>query len=408
MSLSNTTKVMVRDLRVGMYVSRLDRDWLDTPFLLQGFHIEEYDDIETVAEYCEYVWVDESRSLKIDTNPEGTATRGPGASEEHYADTPVAEEHRRMFGTFRQARSLTKSMLDDIRLGGTINTEIARQTVNDCVQSVIRHPDALLWMSRMRNENEYTAEHCLNVCILAIAFGRSLGMQEQDLTNLGMCGLLHDVGKMKIPAEVLDKPDRLTREEMTIMMSHTIHGRNLLLSSPDIFSGTIDVAFSHHERIDGNGYPRRLAGANISRLARIIAIVDAYDAMTADRCYQTAKTSTEALKIIYNARGVHFDEQLALKFIQTIGLYPAGSVVELHSGEVGLVIETNRRIRHLPRVLVVTDNEKKPLSKERVIDLSLIENGQLSGEYLIKQVWKDNSFGVSLRNYREKGLVIRG
>ena len=406
--MSNTTKVLVRDLRVGMYISKLDRDWLETPFILQGFHIEEYDDIETVAQYCEYVWVDSSRQLKIKEPLEATASQGRADAGHLAPEVPVAEEHRRMFGTFRQARSLTRSMLDDIRLGGAINTEFARKTVNDCVQSVIRNPDALLWMARMRDENEYTAEHCLNVCILAIAFGRSLGMQNHELTNLGLCGLLHDVGKMKIPPEVLDKPDRLTRDEMNIMMSHTIHGRNLLLATPDLYSGTIDVAFSHHERIDGNGYPRRLAGANISRLARIIAIVDAYDAMTADRCYQTARTSTEALKVIYKARGIHFDEALALRFIQTVGLYPAGSVVELHSGEVGLVIETNQHARHLPRVMLVTDQAKQPRERERIVDLSLIEAGELGTEYLIRHVLKDNTYGVSLRNYREKGLLIRG
>lgn len=406
--MSNTTKVLVRDLRVGMYISKLDRDWLETPFILQGFHIEEYDDIETVAQYCDYVWVDQSRQLKLKDTVEATASQAHANADHLASEVPVADEHRRMFGTFRQARTLTRSMLDDIRLGGAINTEFARKTVNDCVQSVIRNPDALLWMARMRDENEYTAEHCLNVCILAIAFGRSLGMQNHELTNLGLCGLLHDVGKMKIPPEVLDKPDRLTRDEMSVMMSHTIHGRNLLLATPDLFGGTIDVAFSHHERMDGNGYPRRLAGANISRLARIIAIVDAYDAMTADRCYQTARTSTEALKVIYKARGIHFDEALALRFIQTVGLYPAGSVVELHSGEVGLVIESNQHARHLPRVLLVTDAGKQPRERERIVDLSLIEDGELGSEYLIKHVLKDNTYGVSLRNYREKGLVIRG
>ena len=405
--LSPTKKIHVGDLRVGMFVSKLDRDWLDTPFLLQGFHIEDEEDIDIVAEYCEFVWIDEAKTFKP-RNPFEAAPLPPArpSYRSHEYEVPVDEEHRRIFGTFRRARSITKTLLDDIRLGGTINTDSAKETVNECVQSVIRHPDALLWMSRMRDESEYTAEHCLNVCILAIAFGRQLGMSEEDLQNLGMCGLLHDVGKMKVPAAVVDKPARLTPKEMRMMMAHTVHGRNLLLSTPGIYTGAIDVAYSHHERMDGTGYPRGLPGENISRFSRIIAIVDAYDAMTADRCYQAAKTSTEALKIIYQERGKQFDEQLALKFLQTVGLYPAGSVVELYSGEVGIVIESNPRLRHLPKVMLLRDSEKQPLEKDVLIDLSLIEKGELSKQYLIKQVWKDKSFGISMRQYREQGLFL--
>jgi HD-GYP domain-containing protein (c-di-GMP phosphodiesterase class II) len=407
---SNTKKIHVSELRVGMFVSQLDRDWLETPFLLQGFHIEEEADIDVITEHCEYVYIDDDKSVKPKASEHssnvGTVRHVRVNPNIFEPQVPLEDEHRRILGTFRQARSLTKTLLDDIRLGGAINTDQARHTVNECVHSVIRHPDALLWMSKMRDENEYTAEHCLNVCILAIAFGRQLGMGEQELQNLGMCGLLHDVGKMKIPPEILDKPDRLTTKEMRIMMAHTVHGRNLLLSSSGIYTGAIDVALSHHERIDGQGYPRQLAGNSISRYSKIIAIVDAYDAMTADRCYQSARTSTEAIKIIYKDRGEHFDEQLALKFLQTVGLYPAGSIVELHSGEVGMVIEANPRFRHLPRIVMLRDRNKQPVSKEIMVDLSLIESGELSKDYLIKQVWKDKTFGITLKNYLERGLFI--
>lgn len=407
---SNTKKIHVSELRVGMFVSQLDRDWLETPFLLQGFQVEEEADIDVISEYCQHVYIDDEKSIKPKASEHssdvGTARHVRVNPDIFAPEVPLEDEHRRVIGTFRQARSLTKTLLDDIRLGGAINTDQARHTVNECVHSVIRHPDALLWMSKMRDENEYTAEHCLNVCILAIAFGRQLGMGEQELQNLGMCGLLHDVGKMKTPPEILNKPDTLTPKEMRIMMAHTVHGRNLLLSSSGIYTGAIDVALSHHERIDGKGYPRQLAGNSISRYSKIIAIVDAYDAMTADRCYQSARTSTEAIKIIYKERGQHFDEQLALKFLQTVGLYPAGSIVELYSGEVGMVIEANPRLRHLPRIVMLRDRNKQPVAKEMMIDLSLIEKGELSKDYLIKQVWKDKTFGITLKNYLERGLFM--
>lgn len=399
---SSLQKMYVSDLRVGMYVAKLDRDWLETPFILQGFVLESQEDVDIVAEYCSYVYVDTIYKAV----PLAAAQGRSKAPIQYRNTTKIDEEHRKIVGAFRQARSLTKSLLDDIRLGGAINTEHAKEMVSNCVQSVIRHPDALMWMAKIRSESEYTAEHCLNVCILAVAFGRVLGMPEEELHKLGMCGLLHDVGKMKVPADILNKPASLTIGEMRAMMAHTIHGRNLLLSTDGIYNGVIDVAYSHHERVDGKGYPRKLAGASISLFSKIIAIVDAYDAMTADRCYQSAKTSTEALKIIYQDRGTHFDERLALKFLQTVGLYPPGSIVELHSGQVAIVVETNHKLRHLPKVLLVRDQNKKPLEKEIFVDLSQVEEGELPDTFLIKQVWKDQSFGISLRKYMEQGLIL--
>lgn len=405
---SNIQKIHVADLRIGMFVCKLDRDWLDTPFIMQGFLIEEREDIDIVAEFCEYVYIDTSESRKHHRGPSssiGTASSARRAGYDYKTD--VVSEHRQMIKTFREARTVTSSMLENIRLGQAIDTSQAKATVDECVQSIIRHPDALLWMSRIREQQEYTAEHCLNVCILAIAFGRQLGFSEQDLHNIGMCGLLHDVGKMRVPKEIVEKPGPLTTKEYNMMKAHTVHGRNLLMSSSGVPGGAIDAAYSHHERIDGEGYPRKLKGAGISYYSKLISIVDAYDAMTADRCYDSAKTSTQALKIIYAERGKQFDEKLALEFIQTIGLYPAGSLVELYNGQAGIIIETNTRYRHLPRLILLTDESKQLLKKEKIVDLSLIEAGELPKQFLIKQVWKDGTFGIHLREYQKKGLMLK-
>jgi HD-GYP domain-containing protein (c-di-GMP phosphodiesterase class II) len=397
-----SVKIPVSELRIGMYVSKLDRDWLDTPFLIQGFFIESSQDVATVASFCEHVWVDAARKTKLaaeSSNPSDLFGR-------RYArDTSVFQEHQKSTGFFGQARNLTKSLLDDIQLGGGINTEAAKATVNECVQSVLRHPDALLWMTRLRQESEYTAEHCLNVCILAVAFGRHLGLSEEQLQQLGLCGLLHDVGKMRVPPEVLNKPGGLNPKEMRIMMAHTIHGRNLLMAAGNIYSGAIDVAYNHHERMDGQGYPRKLSGDAISLFSRIVSIVDAYDAMTANRCYQRARTSTEALKIIYQERGKQFDEKLALAFLETVGLYPPGSIVELYNGAVGVVLEASTQYRHLPLVMLVRSAGGDKLDKGQICNLSLIESGQLSKDHLIRKVHADGAFGISLRAFQEKNLL---
>lgn len=401
-----STKIPVSELRIGMFVSKLDRDWLETPFLVQGFLIQSPEDIDVVAEYANYVWVDKVQQdwvapeerLGVDSVPRPRIT--------YINKISAQEEHRQALGVYREARRLTRTLLEDLRLGGTINTSEAKATVKACVGSVIRNPDALLWMTKIRSQDEYTAEHCLNVCIFAIAFGRHLGMSEMELEKLGLCGLLHDVGKMRVPPEVLNKPGALTPKEFNQIKAHTVHGRNLLMSTPGIYDSVVDVAYSHHERLDGTGYPRKLPASGISRFARIIALVDAYDAMTADRCYSAAIPTTEALKIIYKSRGTHFDDALGLAFIKSIGLYPPGSVVELRNQLIGIVLETNARYRHLPKVILVPRGEQ-PLPQERVVNLADVEQGKLERDYLIKRVHKDGTYGISVRAYQEKGLMFK-
>lgn len=401
-----SVKIHISELKIGMFVSKLDREWLETPFLMQGFVVESLDDIDVVAEYAKFVWVDTRKTAAL-TPVEHTIPTAKSTPRVTYTNKVSAEEERSAAVTvYRQARRLTKTLLDDVRLGGVINTEQAKATVKDCVHSLLRNPDALLWMSRLRNEDEYTAEHCLNVCILAVAFGRHLGMSEPELEKLGLCGLLHDVGKMRVPQDILNKSEELTEKEFRMIKAHTVHGRNLLMSSPGIYHGVVDVAYSHHERIDGKGYPRKLNAAGISHFARIISIVDAYDAMTADRCYSRAIPSTEALKIIFYDRGTHFDERLALEFMKCVGLYPPGSLIELVNGSIAIVLETHHRYRHLPRVIIV-HHLNQPLEQERVINLADIERGKLDKSFLVRRALRDGSYGIYLRNYREKGLTFR-
>jgi len=400
-----TIKIHISELKIGMYVSKLDRAWEETPFLIQGFMIESLDDIDTVAEYSQHVWIDAVKEEWVPPEMRGSAGKPISKTKTYINKVDAKKEHEAAIGVYREARRLTKTLLDDARLGGVVNTQQAKETVKDCVSSILRNPDALLWMSRMRDEDNYTAEHCLNVCILAIAFGRHLGMSEGELERIGLCGLLHDVGKMRDPSDVLNKPGKLTEKEFNIIKAHSVHGRNLLMSSPGVPNIAVDVAYSHHEKIDGSGYPRKLKASGISDYARIIAIVDAYDAMTADRCYSRAIPSTEALKIIFKDRGTHFDERLALEYIKCVGLYPPGSIVELVNGLVGIVLETNYRYRHLPKIIVVRDLNK-PLDKERVVALDDIEQKKLDKSYLIRRALSDGSHGVYIREYREKGLVF--
>jgi putative nucleotidyltransferase with HDIG domain len=396
-------KIHISELKIGMFVSKLDRPWLETPFLMQGFIIESLSDIDTVAEYSQHVWIDAVQQVWIP--PEERVLLDPAQKKVNYINKVEAkDEHEQALNVYREARQLTRTLLDDIRLGGVINTEQAKATVKDCVDSILRNADALLWMSKIRSQDEYTAEHCLNVCILAIAFGRHLGMSEADLEKIGLCGLLHDVGKMRVPQEVLNKPSSLTDKEFNMIKAHTVHGRNLLMASPGIPNSTIDVAYSHHEKMDGSGYPRQLPASGISEFARIIALVDAYDAITADRCYSLGRPSTEALKIIFKDRGTHFDERLSLEFIKCIGLYPPGTLVELVNGLVCIVLETNKKFRHLPKVIAINQQDEL-LKKSLQIDLVELETGNLDKTFLIKKAHKDGAFGVCVKDHWGKGAI---
>ncbi len=403
-SSEKTVKIHISELKIGMFVSKLERPWLETPFLMQGFVVESLDDIDAIAEYSQHVWIDAVREEWVPPEERAVA-KGQSKKVSYINKVDTKVEHSAALQTYREARRITRTLLDDLRLGGVINSEQAKETVKDCVHSILRNADALLWMSKIRSQDEYTAEHCLNVCILAIAFGRHLGMSEADLEKLGMCGLLHDVGKMKVDPAVLNKPSSLTEKEFSIMKAHSIHGRNLLMASPGIPNSTIDVAYSHHEKMDGTGYPRGLKSSGISELAKMIAIVDAYDAMTADRCYSAGIPSTEALKIIFKDRGTHFDDRLALEFIKSVGLYPPGTLVELVNGLVAIVFETNSKFRHLPKIIVVKKQDK-PLAKNVLVDLADVEKQTLEKTFLIKRALKDGAFGVFIKDYKEQGLAL--
>jgi HD-GYP domain-containing protein (c-di-GMP phosphodiesterase class II) len=397
-------KIQASELQIGMFIAELDRDWLDTPFLMQGFTVESQEDINIVEQYCEYVWVSAVKETYVPPE-ERTVLEASKRKRRYINKVTASNEHIQAVGMVREARRITKNLMDEARLGSSINTEQAKSTVSDCVQSILRNPDALLWLSKIRDVDEYTAEHSLNVCILSIAFGRHIGFEEGELHKIGLCGLLHDVGKMKVPLDVINKPGRLTDKEFKMIKAHAVHGRNLLMTSSGGYQGVVDVAYSHHERIDGKGYPRGIKASGITDFSRIVSIVDAYDAMTAQRCYAEAMPSTEALREIYRCRGTQFDERIATQFVEMVGIYPPGSIVELVNGCLGIVLNTNYRNRHLPKVLIVRGQDKSE-SKEKIVNLAETVDGSLERDFHIKKVHVDGAWGVSLKAYKDKGLQL--
>jgi len=236
-------------------------------------------------------------------------------------------------------------------------------------QSIIRNPDAMICLSQLKMKDEYTALHSLRVSILALVFGRHLGFDEEQLNLLGLGALLHDIGKMKVPNDILNKPGRLTEQEFDIMRSHVPEGVKILEATSDVPSIAIDVARFHHERTAGGGYAKGLKGEQISHFGRIGGIVDCYDAITSDRVYHQGMSSHGALKKMYEWRHKDFDPNLIEQFIQCMGIYPIGSLVEMNTGSIGVVATINRERRLKPHVVMILAADKQPMQPPKVFDL---------------------------------------
>ena len=388
----NILRVQSKDLYIGMYVSALDRPWLDTPFLTQGFYIEATEDIDRLREHCEYVLVDvrKSRYLaaeltvnafspnpiplkgrKLDSRPRLHAEQifHNRPIESYRDDTAWEEEHPKA----RQALDTLLQDINDIYSevidGGNIDVIKLKKSVGPIVASITRNPDACLWVSRLKMHDEYTYQHSLGAAIWSVSLGRQLGLPKRDLRSLAMGCLLMDVGKLRVKPELLRAKRALNLEEAAQIASHVEYGLEIIMQSGITNPDVIDMVAHHHERFDGSGYPDGLKEDTIPTFARIAAIVDTYDAVTSKRDYAEAISPPDAIKLLYNSRDVDFQAELVEAFIQAVGIYPAGTLVELSSGEVAVVVAEYRARRLRPKVMVLLDAQKNKLEKSVMVDL---------------------------------------
>lgn len=367
-----------------MYVYELDRPWRETSFLFQGFEISNQQQLDALRHYCRTVTilkVETDHRIAIQREPRANSAavglpaphRAPGVEREVYKInnhpnarsgypdvTSLQEEVDKVRDTFIESRLLVQELLHDAKLGRSVNYPGAKKAVASMAESVIRNPDALMCFAQLKRKDEYIALHSLRVCILALAFGRQLGMPRDQLEVLGLGALLHDIGMVKVPDEILCKPEALTPAESVQMKQHVAWGADILYASRQIPSAAIEVVTAHHERFDGSGYLNGLRGEQIGDFGMIGAIVDHYDAITSDRAYQTAISAHSVLMQMYGWRNTLFSAPLVEKFIQCLGIYPIGSVVELNSGEVGVVAAINRQQRLKPHVMLVSRAERQP------------------------------------------------
>ncbi|WP_240472817.1 HD-GYP domain-containing protein [Dasania marina] len=392
---SQIQRLNVRDLQMGMSVVELDRPWLESPFTVHGFKIKTQRELSQLQALCRYVYVVNKKPRPIDPV-------GKQLVRHKYRNT-LTFEHAlpQAKSAHRQAKSIIKGFFKNMRAGRSFDATVAKKAVQQCVAAVIANQEAMIWLGLLKEVDEYTAEHSLNVAVYAITLGRAEGLSPADLEILGLCGMLHDIGKAKVPLDVLNKEGALSDTEFALLKKHTSHGHDMLMSKHDIPEIAAEVAHSHHERLNGRGYPRQLHGDKISYFSRIVAIADAYDAITSKRIYSPAKTALEGLRILLGAQGSHFDANLVNKFIATLGIYPAGSVAELSTGEAALVMPTPQANNDKPRVLVIRDSDKQPCPK-RQLDLSQNPKDDNGEVITIRHLLSNGSFGIDLAHYHDK------
>lgn len=284
--------------------------------------------------------------------------------------TSMAQELARAEKLYAEAKNLQKRAFRDISNGKTIDVADFRNCADGIIDSVFRNQDALLCMSRIRDKDAYLLEHSVNVSILMSIFAKYLNMEESVIEQLATGALLHDIGKIQVPDAVLNKPGRLTDEEFVEMRKHVEYSRDILLQIEGISAISLDVAANHHERLDGKGYPASLSGEQISLYSRMIAIVDTYDAITAQRVYKSGQTSVKALKILLADSPNHFDPTLVKQFISAIGMYPPGTLVKLDSEKLALVLEHNPASLTCPVVKVFYHATKRHYLTPVTLDLT--------------------------------------
>lgn len=372
-------KIQASDLRVGMYVSSLDRPWLESPFLMQGFRIDSEEELSQLRELCDYVYIDVRQSHVTRESPKATPGNRPGRPlEEMFKERQLnsyrdqsdwSEEYPRAQVAVQSLADGIEAMFENVSRGGALDILRVRKSVEPMIDSISRNPDACIWLARLKQQDHYTYQHSLGASIWAVALGRQLGLPRSDLRSLAIGGLLFDIGKLRVDPALLNADRALTESELLQMREHVAFGVQMVRETGMMNTDVLDMVAYHHERHDGSGYPEGLAGDQIPVFARIAAIVDCYDAITSHRAYARATSPSAAIKKLYEWRGVDFQAELVEEFIQAVGIYPAGSLVELSSGEVAVVLAEYRTRRLRPRVMVLLGADKQALGDMRVLDL---------------------------------------
>lgn len=347
-------KIPASELRLGQYVARLSSPWSQTPFLIQGFVIADEAERQWIKGHCEWVIIDLTRSEANEVVDEVFSHKLVVDKNTLLTEKPLTQQSMKASLTQYLDLSVQTSRivehfqdLDQIEMTNVIGS------VKDISETLSENLPALVWLTRIKHQDQYTAEHCLNVCVLAMGLATSLGWSTSETSQVGVAGLLHDLGKIDIDHDLLNKPDQLTEAEFAILKSHPEHGYQRLKEEPELSQRILNGILYHHERPDGHGYPRGLVDEEIDDMAKVVAIVDAYDAITSNRVYQQARSHHEAMSILWRMRDKQFDAHMVEAFIQFLGWVTPGTLVELSSGDIAIVVQAINGQRLYPTVRIL-------------------------------------------------------
>lgn len=343
-------KIAIDQLRLGMYVHKLDSRWLEHPFWKSRFVLESTADLQRLrGSGLAQCWIDVRRGLDVAPAFEADRAAAPvgvAAAAALPRSPPVAlpvqramsEELKEAAVIFNRGREAVMAMFNEARMGRAVDAEGCLPLVDDIARSMQRNPGALVSLARLKTRDDYTYMHSVAVCALMVALARRLGMDEGQCRQAGLAGLMHDIGKARVPLEILNKPGALSEAEYTMVRAHPEAGCRMLQQGHGATPEMLDVVLHHHERVDGAGYPHRLAADQISQLARMGAICDVYDAITSNRPYKSGWDPAESIARMASWKG-QFDNVLFAAFVQSLGIYPTGSLVKLESERLAVVVE---------------------------------------------------------------------
>jgi HD-GYP domain-containing protein (c-di-GMP phosphodiesterase class II) len=387
-------QVTVGELQFGMFVAELDRPWTETPFMFQGFHLRTDQQLAALRKHCKHVFIDIERTEKADPRPPAAEFKIRGQTK-YVEQVKVEVEYHQATQVYGRSIARIDELLKPIsQPGGVLEAKDVKESVTQLTDSVVRNPDAMLLVTRLREKSVAAHARALQVSIYMIVFGRFLELAREELELLGLVGLLQDVGKTRLPASIMEKNTTLTPEEAEIFRQHVLLGAEILKATPGIPPRLLELAILHHERQDGTGYPRGLKGEQIGLYGSIAAIADVFDSLTAQRAKGQPLSPSAALSYLYKERGTGYHPDLVEQFIQCVGVFPVGSVVELNSGEVGLVITQNLVRRLKPRVMVVLDTKGNPMRPHKILDLDRDPKMSPDEPYRIKRTLEQNRLQV--------------